>query len=85
MGSQDQVGRATRDDLVGLVLGMGQNGVADNGAKAVDLGSELDLDGLAGLDLGRSLGLVGRQGGVGGNIGSGRDGCGMRESCVVPC
>lgn len=74
VGRQHQVGWTTGNLLASLVLGGGEDSIAHNGAEAIDLSTELDLDGLAGLDFSGSLGLVGRQRGVGGDVGGGRDG-----------
>lgn len=77
---ENQVGGAALDNIVGLVLGGGNNGVANNGTEAIDLSAELDLDGLTGLDLDGSLLLVGAQGSIGSDKSGGRDGGGVRET-----
>lgn len=74
VGSEHEVSGAARDFLASLVLGSCEDSVAHNGAEAIDLSSKLDLDGLAGLDLGGGLGLIGRQRRVGSDVGGGRDG-----------
>lgn len=78
--SQDQVGIATSDGLASLVLGLGDDSVADDGTEAIDLSTELDLDGLALLDLDTSLGLVGAKGSVGSDVGRGGDSGRVREA-----
>ena len=80
VGGENQVSIATLDNIVGLVLGGGNDGVANNGAEAIDLSTKLDLDRLAGLDLNNSLLLVGGQGSVGGDESGGRDGGGVGEA-----
>lgn len=77
---ENQVSVAALDNIVGLVLGGGNDGVANDGAEAIDLSTELDLDGLTGLDLDSSLLLVGAQGSVGSDESSGRDGSGVGEA-----
>lgn len=77
---ENQVSIAALDNIVGLVLGRGNDGVANYGAEAIDLSTELDLDGLTGLDLDSSLLLVGGQGSVGGDETGGRDGSGVGEA-----
>lgn len=80
VGGQEKVGSAALNDGLGSLLLGGDDGVANDGAEAIDLGTELDLDGLAGLDLSRSLLLVRLQGGVRSDKGSRGDGGGMRET-----
>lgn len=52
VGGEDQVSVASGNRLSSLVLGGGEDSVADNGTKSVNLSSELDLNGLSLLDLG---------------------------------
>lgn len=77
VGGVHQVGRAAGD----LLLGTSDDGVADDGTKAIDLGAELDLDRLARLDLLVGLGLIRDERRVRGDVGSGGDGGGVRETC----
>jgi hypothetical protein len=77
---EDQIGVASLNDLLGL--GSGQNRVANNGTESVNLGTKLDLDGLALLDLDSGLSLVALQGRVRGDIGAGGDGRGVGEALV---
>jgi hypothetical protein len=77
VGGERQVGLAARHRLRRGIGGAGKDGVADNGAKQVDLGAELDLDGLALLDLDGGLGLVALEGGVGRDERRARDGDGV--------
>ena len=54
--------------------------VADNRAEAIDLGTELDLDGLAGAELGLSLFGVGDERRIGRDVGARRDGARVRDT-----
>ncbi len=65
VGCEHQVG----DARLVLVLGSAwdNDGVADDGSEAVDLGTELDLDDIAGLELDLGLSLVGLERGVWGD------------------
>lgn len=76
---EEEVGGTAGD---GVALLAGEDGVAGNGAESVNLGAELDLDGLAILDLGGGLGLIRGQGSVGSDIGRGGDGGGVGEAWV---
>lgn len=81
VSGQHQVSWASGDLLASLILRSGEHSVADDGAEAINLSSELDLDGLAGLDLGGGLSLVGGEGCVRSDVGCGRDGGRVREAC----
>lgn len=70
VGSQHQVGLAALNHITGA----NNDGVAHNGGEAIDLGAQLDLDGLASLQRRRSLLGVGLEGRVGGDVGAGGDG-----------
>jgi hypothetical protein len=83
VSGQEQVGRTTCDVTLGLIGVLGDNRVANNRAEAVNLGSQLDLDGLAGLDLDSSLLLVRLEGRVGGYEGGGRDGGRVGKTCSM--
>jgi len=80
VGSQNQVGRSTLDDILGLILLRNDDGVANNRTEAIDLGTELDLDGLAGFELNSGLLLVSGQRGVRSDEARGRDSGGVREA-----
>lgn len=84
MGSQHQVGGLALDDVGLLVLGRDDDGVAKNRGEAIDLGTKLDLDRLALLELYGSLLLVRLQGGVRGDIGARRDGGRVSKTCATP-
>lgn len=77
---KNQIGSAASDLLAGLVLGSSNHGVTDNGAETIDLGTKLDLDSLAILDLGTGLSLVGGERSVGSDVGRGGDGGGVGET-----
>lgn len=79
---QDQIGGAASDGLSGLVLGGSDDSVANDGAEAIDLGTELDLDGLSLLDLDTGLSLVGGKGSIGSDVGRGGDRGGVGEALV---
>lgn len=84
MGSKHQVGGLALDDVGLLVLGGDNDGVAKNRGEAIDLGTKLDLDRLALLELYGSLLLVRLQGGVRGDIGARRDGGRVSKTCATP-
>lgn len=84
MGRQHEIGSLALDDVGLLVLGRNDDRVADNRGESVDLGTKLDLDRLAFLELDDSLLLVGLQRGVRSDIGARRDGGGMSKACVRP-
>lgn len=75
---EHEVGGAAGDFLVSLA---GNDGVADNRTEAIDLGAELDLDGLAGLKLDGSLGLIGLERSVRSNVGGRRHGARVCGTC----
>jgi hypothetical protein len=77
---KDQIGSAASDLLAGLVLGSSNHGITDNGAETIDLGTKLDLDSLAILDLGTGLSLVGGERSVGSDVGRRGDGGGVGET-----
>lgn len=77
---KNQIGSAASDLLAGLVLGSSNHGVTDNGAETIDLGTKLDLDSLAILDLGTGLSLVGGERSVGSDVGRGGDSGGVGET-----
>lgn len=77
---QDQISGAASDGLSGLVLGGSDDSVANDGAEAIDLSTELDLDGLSLLDLDTGLSLVGGKGSVGSDVGRGGDRGGVGEA-----
>jgi hypothetical protein len=64
VGGQHQVGGLALDDIGLLVLGWNDDGVADDRGEPIDLGTKLDLDGLALLEFNGSLLLVRLQWGV---------------------
>jgi len=68
VGSELQVGSAAGD------LAANDDGVADNCTKAIDLSTELNLHGLAGLEGGLGLLSIGHQRGVGSDECAGRNG-----------
>ena len=78
--SEDQVGSSASDLLASLVFGGGDHSVTDDGTEAIDLGTKLDLDSLAILDLGAGLSFVGGKRSVGGDVGRGGDGSGVGET-----
>lgn len=80
VGGQHQIGLAAGDGLASLLGGSGDDGVANNGTEAIDLGAELDLDGLAFLDLDTGLALIGGERGVGSDVGRRGDGGGVRKA-----
>lgn len=84
MSSKHQVGGLALDDVGLLVLGRDDDGVAENRGEAIDLGTKLDLDRLALLELYGSLLLVRLQGGVRGDVGAGRDGGRVSKTCATP-
>lgn len=63
--SQNQVGRASSDDIGLLALLLGDDGSTDNRTESINLGTELDLDGLASLDGHVGLGFIGGERSVG--------------------
>lgn len=77
---KDQIGSAASDLVASLVFGGGDDGVTDDGTETIDLGTKLDLDSLAILDLGAGLSLVGCERSVGGDVGRRGDGGGVRET-----
>lgn len=85
---QQLVGVVSREEKVGgaagdllALAGGDDDGVADDGAEAVDLSTELDLHDLAGLQGDSSLFRLGDERSVGRDIGAGRDGRGVSEAC----
>jgi hypothetical protein len=68
VGSELEVGGAASD------LAANNDGVADNGTEAIDLGTELYLHSLAGLEGGLGLLRVGHERGVGSDVCAGRNG-----------
>jgi hypothetical protein len=79
---KDQIGSAASDLLAGLVFGGSDDGVTDDGTETIDLSTKLDLDGLAILNLGAGLSLVGGERSVGGDVGRRGDSGGVRETLV---
>lgn len=67
VGSKGKVGSAASD------LAANNDSVADDGTEAVDLGTELDLHGLAGLQGGLGLLRIGHKRGVGSDVCAGRN------------
>jgi len=74
VGGESEIGLAPGYRLIGGIIGLGVDRVANNGAKKINLRAELDLDGLAKLELRRCFGLVALEGRVGGDERCARDG-----------
>jgi len=84
VGRKNQVGLAASDNLLGGVLLANDKHVTDDGSKAIDLSTQLDLDDLAGLQGGLGLGGIGHQRSVGSHIGARRDGSGVGNTFMQP-
>ncbi len=80
MGSENEVGISPGHDVLSLILGSSENGVADDGTKAVNLRTELNLDWLSGLEHDLRLFLVRGQWGVRCDKRAGGDGGRVRET-----
>lgn len=80
MSSEDEIGGAG-----GILLGLSwnHNGVANDCSEAIDLGTKLDLDDVAGLEGDGSLGLVRLEWGVWGDEGIWGDGRWVGNTCQV--
>lgn len=78
VGSVDQVGLTTGDD----VAGANDDHVANNGTEAVDLSTELDLGDLTSLEGHLGFLLLGHQGGVGSDVGARRNGSRVTDTCI---
>lgn len=84
MGRQHKIGILALDDVGLLVLGRDDDCVAENRGESIDLGTKLDLDRLALLELYDGLLLVGLQGGVGSDIRAGRNRGRVSKACIRP-
>lgn len=74
VSSENKVGLAAGDNLLGRILLGNNKHVADNSTESINLSTQLDLDDLASLQGGLGLGGIGHQRGVGSHIGARRDG-----------
>ena len=77
MCREEKICRAARDSLV---LRAYEDGVTHNRAKAIDLGTKLDLDGFTGVECLLSLLGVGDEWCVWSDIGARRDSAWMRDA-----
>jgi hypothetical protein len=80
VGREDQVSLAASNNLLGGILLGDDEHVADNGTESINLGTELDLDDLTGLQGGLGLSGIGHQRSVGSHIGVRRDGSGVGDT-----
>lgn len=80
MGGQEEISVPTGDLPTGIVARCNYDRVADNRAKAIDLGTELYLDRLSYLQCYRRLGLIRDKRRVWGDKGRRRDGRGVGDS-----
>lgn len=79
VSSDNEVRLAAGHNILGILL-TDDDHIANDGTESIDLGTELDLDNLTGLQDSLGLGGIGQEGGVGSDIGAGGDSGRVRDT-----